>query len=98
RRPVCNGSDYSSRITLDRRPRCAFSVNRECRALGELCQSKVQNPQVSIVPHHYVLWLDVPMHYACCVRRRQSFSHLDRQIEYLAELQRSVRTSIGCNP
>src|SRR5207245_3189241 len=91
RRHVTNRSHYYSWISLEQRPSRSFSVNSECRALSELCQSKVQNFQVSIVPHHYVLWLDVPMYYACCVRRRQSFSDLNRQIEYLAELQRRAR-------
>ena len=52
------------------------------RALGrDFCQAEVQDLDASIGGHHDVGWLEITVHDALLVRRRQRVGHRDADLE-----------------
>ena len=64
-----------------------FRVQRRF-GFSQLCQTKVQDFYVIVAPDHDVFRLDVAMHHARRMRRRQRRGHLDCDFEGFGNFHR----------
>ena len=89
RRHVARSADHHPR------PRARFHIDhgrrRHARELGE---PEVEDLRIAVGTHHDVLGLDVPMHQAAGMRRRQRTRHLDADVHDVAHRQGALPQAV----
>jgi|SRR6187200_2369461 hypothetical protein len=64
----------------------------------QFCEAEVQDLDEAVWPAHHVLWLEIAMHHARSVCRRQRGRDLDRDVESRAQREMSRQRVPNASP